>query len=257
MNLSKIPEIGEAKSRKLYEEYGVVTVAELRKLYETDKSVLTQKQATGLKYLEDLSTRIPRDEMTDWNMLLYQVYLEVVNEVEPENPDFIMVGSYRRKAVSSGDIDILITSDNKGVDMMKLFKEKLLEKGIIESSANIFAAGDTKIMAVVKLKDTYRHLDIFYHPRDIYPFAILHSTGSADFNAELRSFFISKGYSLSEKGIKRGSPKGPSVVSSDIQPKLQKPRIEEEKDIFKFVGIPFIEPEKRTGGINFEKISTQ
>ena len=257
MNLSKIPEIGEAKSRKLYEEYGVVTVAELRKLYETDKSVLTQKQATGLKYLEDLSTRIPRDEMTDWNMLLYQVYLEVINEVEPEKPDFIMVGSYRRKAVSSGDIDILITSDNKGVDMMKLFKEKLLEKGIIESSANIFAAGDTKIMAVVKLKDTYRHLDIFYHPRDIYPFAILHSTGSADFNAELRSFFISKGYSLSEKGIKRGSPKGPSVVSTDIQPKLQKPRIEEEKDIFKFIGIPFIEPEKRTGGINFEKISTQ
>ena len=48
--------------------------------------------------------------------------------------------------------------------LLKLFKQKLLDYKIIEDVNNIFAAGDTKIMAVVKLLDKYRHLDIFYHP---------------------------------------------------------------------------------------------
>jgi DNA polymerase/3'-5' exonuclease PolX len=253
--LSKIPEIGESKAKKLYDEYGVISIAELKILYEQNNTVLTQKQATGLKYYDDLLERIPRDEMDTWNTLLKTVYDEVIAEINPKNPDYVMVGSYRRGAKSSGDIDILITSEDKGENMMKLFKIKLLEKSIIENNNNIFAAGNTKIMAVVKILDKYRHLDIFYHPRDIYPFAILHSTGSASFNPELRTFFISKGFSLSEKGIKRGNAKGPDIASDSIKSKIDKDKFETEEDIFKFIGLPYIPPNSRTGGINFEKIS--
>jgi DNA polymerase/3'-5' exonuclease PolX len=205
-NLSKIPEFGESSARKLYKEYGVINVTELKILYEKDSSVITGKQSIGLRHFEDLSERIPRTEMNSWNQLLYEIYLEVVNELNPENPGYQMVGSYRRLAENSGDVDILITSDNLGPEMIKLMRQKLLDKEILEQR-NIFSAGDTKIMVAIKLLDKYRHLDIFYHPREIYPFAILHSTGSAEFNAELRSFFITKGYSLSEKGIKKGGPK--------------------------------------------------
>ena len=253
-NVSKIPEFGEASARKLYKEYGVMNVAELKILYEKDPSVITGKQAVGLRHFEDLSERIPRTEMDSWNQLLYQIYLEVVNELNPENPGYQMVGSYRRLSESSGDVDILITSKNLGPEMIKLMKQKLLDKEILEQR-DMFSAGDTKIMVAIKLLDKYRHLDIFYHPRDIYPFAILHSTGSAEFNAELRSFFITKGYSLSEKGIKKGSSKGPSLPKSEILTKIGKDNIETEEDIFKFINIPYIAPQSRKGGINFEKLS--
>lgn len=253
-NLSKIPEFGEATARKLYEEYGVINVTELRILYEKNPSVITGKQSIGLRHFEDLSERIPRSEMNSWNQLLYQIYLEVVNELNPENPGYQMVGSYRRLDANSGDVDILITSENLGPEMIKLMKQKLLDKEILEQR-NIFSAGDTKIMSAIKLLDKYRHLDIFYHPREIYPFAILHSTGSAEFNAELRSFFITKGYSLSEKGIKKGGPKGPSISKSELLTKIEKDKIETEEDIFKFIKLPFIHPSSRKSGINFEKLS--
>jgi len=253
-NLSKIPEFGEASARKLYKEYGVIDIAELRVLYEKNPSVISSKQAIGLKYFENLSERIPRSEMNSWNQLLYQIYLEVVNELNPDNPGYEMVGSYRRESENSGDVDILITSENLGPEMIKLMKQKLLDKQILEPT-NIFSAGNTKIMVAIKLLEKYRHLDIFYHSRDIYPFAILHSTGSAEFNAELRSFFISRGYSLSEKGIKKGGPKGPSISKSELLTKIGKDRIETEEDIFKFINLPFIKPSSRKGGINFEKLS--
>jgi DNA polymerase/3'-5' exonuclease PolX len=253
-NLSKIPEIGESKAKKLFDEYGVVDISELRMLYSKNPEVLTQKQATGLKYYEDLIQRIPRDEMNAWNQLLKQIYLEVTLKLEPKNSDYVMVGSYRRGETTSGDIDILVTSDDKGSQLIKNIKELLLEKKIIESTKNIFAAGDIKIMAVVKIDKIYRHLDIFYHPRNIFPFAILHSTGSAEFNSELRSFFLVNGYSLSEKGIKRGSPKGPDLSTQDIRSKIGKDLFEEEKDIFTFMGLPFIEPADRKRGIDFQSL---
>lgn len=253
-NLSKIPEFGEATARKLYKEYGVISVAELKILYEKNSSVITGKQSIGLRHFEDLSERIPRTEMNAWNQLLYQIFIEVVNELNPENPGYEMVGSYRRESENSGDVDILITSETLGPEMIKLMKQKLLDKEILEQR-NIFSAGDTKIMMAIKLLDKYRHLDIFYHPREIYPFAILHSTGSAEFNAELRSFFITKGYSLSEKGIKKGGPKGPSISKAEILTKIKKDKIETEEDIFKFIKLPFIQPSSRKGGINFEKLS--
>ena len=253
-NLSKIPEFGEASARKLYKEYGVINVAELKILYDKNPSVITSKQSVGLRHYEDLSERIPRDEMIAWNQLLYQIYLEVVNELSPQNPEYLMVGSYRRQSKTSGDVDILLTSEDKGVEMIRLLKQKLIDKGILESN-NIFSAGDTKIMVAIKLLEKYRHLDIFYHPRDIYPFATLHSTGPAEFNSELRSFFINKGYSLSEKGIKKGSAKGPNILKGEILSKLGKVTIDTEEDILKFVNLPFISPENRKGGINFEKLS--
>ena len=253
-NLSKIPEFGGASARKLYKEYGVINVAELKILYEKDPSVINPKQSVGLRHYEDLSERISRSEMNSWNRLLYQVYLEVANELNPENPGYEMVGSYRRLAENSGDVDILITSEDLGVEMIRLLKQKLLDKGILEPN-NIFSAGDTKIMVAVKLLDKYRHVDIFYHPRNIYPYATLHSTGSAEFNAELRSFFISKGYSLSEKGIRKESAKGPGVLKTEIMTKIGKNKIETEEDIFKFVNLPFIAPQSRRSGINFEKLS--
>lgn len=248
-NLIKIPEIGESKARKLYTEYGIINISELKSLYEKNPDVITSKQAIGLKYYEDLSERIPREEMNKWYYVLFNIYNQVVKEINPDNAKFEIVGSYRRKSSSSGDIDVLLTSETRGKEMMKLFKKKLIDSKIIESEQNIFAAGDTKIMTVAKIESKYRHLDIFYHPINIYPFALLHSTGSAEFNPELRSLFLNKGYSLSEKGIKKGSPKGPDLLSKDIEEKIGKKIFETEKDIFDFIGIKYIDPENRRSGI--------
>ena len=106
-------------------------------------------------------------------------------------------------------------------------------------------------MAVVKIDKKYRHLDIFYHPREIYPFAILHSTGSKEFNVEFRDLFLEKGFSLSEKGIKRGTARGPDITPKDIEARIRKKTIDTEYDIFDFIGAKYVKPEDRKSGIKF------
>jgi len=69
-----------------------------------------------------------------------------------------------------------------------------------------------------------------------YAFTLLYFTGSGQFNIEMRNHALSLGYSLSEYGLKK---KG----------KLINDTFETEQDIFKFLGIKYIEPFERKAGI--------
>jgi DNA ligase-1 len=238
--LTRIPEVGKVKARALYDEYGVSSIDDLRKLYDIDDQVLTTKQALGMRYVDDLEKRIPRSEMDAWDNKLRSVFTRA--SANAKNASYNMVGSYRRGAKDSGDVDILLSSDDGGQRLMADMLSILRGDGTI---VGVFAAGTTKIMAVAKLKEHHRHLDIFYYNNQVLPFALLHATGSANFNATLRSAFLKKGLSLSERGLKvvsSGEPLGEEVVME----KLGKKRIETEEDIFAMLGVPFVEPPDRT-----------
>ena len=66
----------------------------------------------------------------------------------------------------------------------------------------VFSLGSTKFMGIGKIKDFYRHIDIFYYSQKEYPFALLFATGSGQFNIEMRSYAVKHGYSLSDKELK-------------------------------------------------------
>ena len=67
-----------------------------------------------------------------------------------------------------------------------------------------------------------------------YPFAILYSTGSAEFNPKMRQRALDLGYSLNEYSL------------TDIKTKLDMDKeFLEEKDIFDFLKMEYVEPHLR------------
>lgn len=242
-NLTKVPNIGPSTAAKIYDTEEITTIEELRYLYSINKDILNEKQAIGLKHYEDLLRRIPRNEMDSWNEILTDIFKETMTELGITGA-LILAGSYRRKTPDSGDIDALITTDVKNPRVMNVFYNNLVKRGIIEKT-NVLAKGPTKIMAVASIDEYYRHLDIFYHPRETFPFAILFTTGSKEFNVKMRKFALEKGYSLNEQNLTKISPSGPKVTQMEYITIIEKEIPETEKDIFDFLGYPYIPPEMR------------
>lgn len=242
-NLTKVPNIGPTTAGKIYDTENITTVEELRNIYSNKKEILNDKQAIGLKHYDDLMRRIPRKEMDSWNEILTDIFSETMKELGITG-ELILAGSYRRKTPDSGDIDALITTDTKNPRVMTTFYNNLVKKGVIEKE-DVLAKGPTKIMAVATIDEYYRHLDIFYHPKETFPFAILFTTGSKEFNVKMRKFALEKGYSLNEQNLTKKSPTGPKVTQAEYMNSINKEFPETEKDIFNFLGYPYISPEMR------------
>jgi DNA ligase-1 len=242
-NLTKVPNIGPSTAAKIYDTEEITTVEELKYLYTVNKDVLNEKQAIGLKHYDDLMLRIPRKEMDSWNEILTDIFKETMTELGISG-ELILAGSYRRKTPDSGDIDALITTDVKNPRVMNTFYNNLVKRGVIEKT-NVLAKGPTKIMAVASIDEHYRHLDIFYHPRETFPFAILFTTGSKEFNVKMRKFALEKGYSLNEQNLTKKSPSGSKVTQMEYITLIEKEIPETERDIFDFLGYPYIQPELR------------
>ena len=251
--LTKIPEIGPSKAEKLYKD-GITTIAELTDAVKKDSKLLNSKQEIGLKYYSDLEKRIPRSEMDSWNEFFKKILEFTIDrmKIKPEGVKMQLVGSYRRKAIDSGDIDILLTSKDseQGKKLMTNFIKELLKTDNLDASL-VFSSGTTKFMGLGKIEDYYRHIDIFYYSEKEYPFALLFSTGSGQFNIEMRADAIKKGYSLSEKELvyKDNS----KVTTEEYKSDIGKDYPTEEKDIFDFLGIVYIEPENRQSGAVLQK----
>jgi DNA polymerase/3'-5' exonuclease PolX len=127
---------------------------------------------------------------------------------------------------------------------MNIFYNNLVKKSVIEKT-NVLAKGPTKIMAVASIDEYYRHLDIFYHPIETFPFAILFTTGSKEFNVKMRKFALDKGYSLNEQNLTHKSPTGRKVSKEEYLEIVNKESPETEQDIFDFLGYNYISPEMR------------
>ena len=242
--LTRIPEIGPSAANKLYLK-GIDSIPKLIEEYSTNLKLLNVKQAIGLRYYSDLEKRILRDEMEQWNLFFQQLMEKTINEMKkkPNKLSIELVGSFRRKKESSGDIDVLISGDNK---IQKELMESLINNLILSGVTNkesTFSFGSTKYMGVGKIKDYFRHIDIFYYSNKEYPFALLFSTGSGNFNIEMRQHAIKKGYSLSEKELKYLS--GEIINKKEYFTIINKNYPETEEDIFKFLDYPFKLPEFR------------
>jgi DNA polymerase/3'-5' exonuclease PolX len=71
-------------------------------------------------------------------------------------------------------------------------------------------------------------------PDEEYAYALLYFTGSDRFNVAFRQYTLDRGYSLNEHTLTK--------VRDGVK---EVPYMESEKDIFKFIGLRYIEPSKR------------
>ena len=101
--LTEIHGIGPKKAQELIEK-GILTIQDLK---ESDIK-LNDIQKLGLEYYDEISQRIPREEIQKFEIMFKNVF----EKYAPTKSKFEIVGSYRRGKSSSGDIDIIITNED-------------------------------------------------------------------------------------------------------------------------------------------------
>jgi DNA polymerase/3'-5' exonuclease PolX len=220
--LGKLYGVGPVKINELMSK-----ISTFEELYEKQE-LLNDKQKIGLKYYNDMNIRIPMSEGKKHYKIIDTIFKKVYKDIE-----FELVGSYRRQNKDMGDIDILIKNRND-LNIKKLVNE-LTEGGYIIET---LASGKSKFMGLCKLSPELpaRRIDILIADPSYYYFALLYFTGSYSFNIFMRKVALEKEYSLSEYGIKNNNTKK-FIDTTDL--------IKSEKDIFEYLGIAYVPPNKR------------
>ena len=232
--LQNIYGVGPAKATELVKA-GIVSISQLRDEVKSNPKLLNDKQKIGLKYYEELLERIPRTEMEEHRDILQTLLPDEMSEYDTE-----IVGSFRREATNSGDIDVLIrvpfNADTKTAKAnLELYVKMLEGFGYIEE---ILALGEHKCMAISRMYNgKARRLDLLMTPDEEYAYSILYFTGSDRFNVAFRQYAIDKGYTLNEHTL--------TPIKAGVQ---TPPYMKTEKDIFKFLGLRYIDPSKRVDG---------
>ena len=201
--------VGPVKALQLYK-------AGRRKLKDIQPEDLNTVQRIGLKYYDDFLERIPREEI----QMLEDVLLRMAKH---GGFTLVVAGSYRRGKASSGDIDViafdvtlpaLLTSmHDSGVDLEKMTQ------------------GVGKYSGVVITHNVHRKIDIRVFRAEEYPTALLHSTGSGEFNTLMRLRAIYLKMKLNEYGLYYYDGSRSSVRT--------------ERDIFTALDVAYLSPEER------------
>ena len=235
--LQNIYGVGPAKVRELL-HLGIHSVEQLRSKVEKNPLLLNDKQKVGLQYYEELLQRIPREEMEMHRAALPQWLPDEMKSWETE-----IVGSFRRGAETSGDIDVLIRvppniSTLAAKSLLAAYVEQMKQAGYIEE---VLALGEHKCMAICRLEGLLaRRLDLLLTPDEEYAYAILYFTGSDQFNVAFRNHALHMCYTLNEHRL--------APLTTDMLPP---PQMKKEDDIFRFLGLRYIPPNER---VNKEQI---
>lgn len=240
-DLQRITGVGPAKAEKLYGE-NKYTLNDLLNMQNKSpnklKTILTHHQLLGLKYLHDLEQRIPRSEIIQIEKFMRKYLARVDSGLK-----MIVCGSFRRKATSSGDIDVLIYHEDLP-DMDSVEDNSYLQDILGYLKADRFLVddltikGNTKYMGMCKIGSIVRRIDIRFIPSDCLGAALLYFTGSGDFNKNMRTYALKKGYTINEYGIWKS--KGKKLMATKT-----------EADIFGVLGLEYVEPWDRKSEYKF------
>ena len=223
-NMLSITGVGIVRAKK-WVTLGIKDINDVKQAILDKKITTTHHIDIGIKYYEDLKLKIPRAEIDTLKNMISAI-LKI---------KFDICGSYRRGALESGDVDILI-SQNDG-DLKKIVK-KLQKNNIIIDS--LTTEGSTKFMGIYRINDMSalapapapaRRIDIRLVSPDSYYAALLYFTGNKNFNIYLRQKAIDNGYTLNEYGLK---------FNDELRV------LKSENEIFEILNISVIDPEKRT-----------
>ena len=228
--LSDIYGVGPKKAKELVAK-GITSISQLR---EKQNEVLNDIQKVGLKYYEDIQEKIPRKEIDEYSKVFQSAYEKISKTTDMK---YEIVGSYRRGAINSGDIDVIVTSDSQSA--FDEWINELLSRNII---IEVLSRGKSKCLVITRLtaQDRARRVDFLYTTPAEYAFAVLYFTGSKGFNATMRGYALKKGVSLNEHGLSK-------MVDKKKEEKLSL-NILEERGIFDYLGLVYKTPEERIDG---------
>ncbi|HET8652839.1 MAG TPA: DNA polymerase/3'-5' exonuclease PolX [Gaiellaceae bacterium] len=221
----RLPALGPKTARRIWQELGITTMADLRKAAEAEQ--LRSLPGLGAKTEERILRALaekPRERRTLLAKALpaVQAVVEVLREHAASN-DVSEAGSVRRRTETVKDIDIIATASDPAA-LTEYFTK-------LRWVAEIKAHGKTKATVVSHDGLVF---DLRVVPPDSYGNLLQHFTGSKRHNVELREEAVRRGLSVSEYGVK-------DVESGEVF------TARTEQELYERLGYRWIPPELREG----------
>ena len=227
IDMMEIRGFGPQSLKRIYNELNISTKKELINAIKDGRiqnlkgfgKAKTDGMLRGLKL-----HKIIEERMLLWDaMLVGKIIVDWLIQV-PEIIQIEIAGSLRRKKETIGDIDILISCENKN-------RKKIINHFTNPSIAKqIIAKGTTK--ASIIITEYEKQIDLRIIDKDEWGSALLYFTGSKEHNIHLRTIAKEKGYKLSEYGVYK--------INGEI-----KIGSKTEEEIYSTLGYQMIPPEMR------------
>ena len=217
-----IPGMGPKTLSMLHKEKGISNLSQMEKAVEDGS--LVGLPGIGEKKVENIKRGIQLLKQSKGRMNLgiaFPVAKQIVETLREKTGSrkIEWAGSLRRMRENIGDIDILATGQNP---------EKIVHTFThLPEVKEILASGETKASVIV---EGGIQIDLRVVEEDSYGAALQYFTGSKGHNIHLRGIAKARGIKINEYGVFKGEKK--------IGGK-------EEKDVYRALGMDWIEPELR------------
>lgn len=224
LDMLRIPGFGPKKAKAVYDQLGLDSIDALEEAAKAGRLAglsgfgkkTEQKILEGIAFIRQHSSRFRLDEAAPVAEAIFEKIKKHKKVKQAE-----VGGSFRRRRETVKDVDILVTT-SAPEDVMKFFTS-------LPEAAGVIAHGDTK--SSIRLTNGMA-CDLRAVAENEFPFALMYFTGSKEHNVALRQRAQEMGFKLNEYGLfKEGSKKSAKCKT--------------ETDIYKKLGLPYIEPELR------------
>jgi DNA polymerase/3'-5' exonuclease PolX len=217
--------IGPERAQALAQE-GIVTVDLLKRAVRRKLVSVPGSTERALQYHDDLQQKIPRTEMRD-----FEVLLQGVTEQVAPGATAMVLGSYRRGAQASSDIDLLVTRPRNVQGLLQDVVRALSAEGLVRAC---LSSGETKYHGIVALSRRHpaRRIDIRAVEYGSRGTAQMYFTGSKRWNVRIRALALRRGMTLNEYSLVRKSD-GRRVTCPD------------EAAVFRALDTPYVPPDER------------
>ena len=221
--------MGPKKIKAVWEKLEVTTVAELEKACKDGR--VAGLSGFGKKTADNILAAVQSRAKHAGRFRLGEIAHDAERMLAElrELPDVLqaaVAGSYRRRKEVVGDLDFIVAT-NSPAEVSEFFvKHEMVE--------SVMAHGATK--SSVRLKNGIQaDLRVVKNPE--YPFALNYFTGSKEHNIVMRQRALARGWTLNEYRL--GIDETPKVTPQPVPP------IYEERDLYRALGLDYVEPELR------------
>ena len=241
LELFSIPGLGAKKIKALYEQLHISSIEQLRDACVSGR--VAKLPGFGQRTQEKLCAEIERRAKHVGSFQFGQIAAEAETlktdlVAHPDAAQVDVAGSYRRRREIVRDLDLVVATKKPDAITQSFIKHPLVE--------SIIAQGPTKTS--VRLRSGIQ-CDLRVVSTAEYPFALNYFTGSKEHNIEMRSRALHRGWTLNEYRL-AALPPDPKAKKKIRRQKI--PKVHDEAELYRALGLDFISPELRESCGEFE-----
>jgi DNA polymerase (family 10) len=226
-----IPDVGPKKTRVMWQELGLTSVAEVKAAAEAGRlralpGFGAKSEAKILAGIQALARRATQRVHMGVAYPAARDLVEALSRL-PRVRRVTYTGSLRRYCPTIGDLDILAATDDAAGTMAAFHQLPQVE--------TVLSGGETKtrVRLLNGLEADLRCMD-----EARWGTALQYFTGSQAHNVKLRELALKRGFSLNEYSLTPRSADGKAEDGAELL-------CAEEEEVYRALGLPYIEPELR------------